>query len=207
MKFVKHLSKLMLSLVIFVALGTVAFGYEIKVYPEKAGLRIFRVKLINNVMQEVPENDTTRISSLAIIESSKSSNKAGEDPVVTKEHLPILQKSASVAAMSTPSGWPLYYQMWTFPTTALDPRYQYYWYYRPDDTIYLAVADAALVFPGGYIPPSDIPNHQGQQGRLGSMTIYPNEILRHRIVTTDQPRYTPVGQTPYRLFGATFLRL
>jgi len=72
------------------------------------------------------------------------------------------------------------YQMWTFPTTALDPRYQYYWYYRPDDTIYLAVADAALVFPGGYIPPSDIPNHQGQQGRLGSMTIYPNEILRHR---------------------------
>lgn len=196
MKFVRYLSRLMLPFVVVVMLVSVAFGYEIKVHPEKVGLRIFRVKLINNVMQEVPENDTTRISSLTIEDAFKNSSETGEHSIAEKAHLSVSQN-----AMSTPSGWPLYYQMWTFPTSALDPRYQYYWYYRPDDTIYLAVADVALVFPEGYIPPSDIPSHQGQQGRLGNATIYPNETLRHRIVTTDQPRYTPVGLTPYTFYA------
>ena len=201
MKFTRYLSRLFLSLVVLVALRAVSFGYEIKVHPEKAGLRIFRVKLINNnVMQEVPENDTVRTSSLTIEDVFKSSDEVREHSVGVKESLSSFQKSGSVAT-PTSSGWPLYYQMWPFPTTALDPRYQYYWYYRSDDTIYLVVADVALVFPDGYIPPSDIPNHQGQQGHLGNMTIYPNETLRHRIVTTDEPRYTPVGLTPYTFYA------
>jgi hypothetical protein len=102
------------------------------------------------------------------------------DPEKIRDRSILSQTHASGARIASASTYPAptYFKVW--PYAASTPEEQIYWYYRPSNTVYIAVASAVPTWPGS-LPSSQMPYHQGQTAQYNYTTLYPNENLRHRL--------------------------
>jgi hypothetical protein len=89
--------------------------------------------------------------------------------------------ATQVQVLSSNIPTPTYFHVWPRAASTVIPEEQIYWYHRPTDTIYAAVASAVPTWPVSLLPASGVPYHQGQTARLNNVTILPNETMRHRL--------------------------